>query len=75
MGLPEEVEGSLGSEAALEEHAGEGLVGGVLADEVHGHGDGGADGTDAQREQLTGVELATILMFDKTGIPYLESKY
>lgn len=49
----EEVEGTGGAEAlAVEEHDGSGLVGGVLADEVHGHGDGGADGTDAEGEQL-----------------------
>jgi hypothetical protein len=56
----EEVECAGGSEAlAVEEHDGQGFVGGVLADEVHGHGDGGADGTDAEREELGGEEVLT----------------
>lgn len=56
-GLPEEVEGAGGREAALQQHTRQGFVGGVLADEVHAHGDGGADGTDAQGEELGAEEV------------------
>lgn len=50
----EEVEGSVRGETQrwLEKHIGQRAVGRVLADEMHRHGDGGANGSNAKGEEL-----------------------